>query len=256
MTAAPSRRPGDGPLTAALIVSHAAGMLRMGFWRVAGVAFLVFMPPPFLSEVLEGFAATIEPGRDLVRWAILGTGIVVIVILKLFGPVAYAGYLDAAVGHGYFHGSQRTFRDVVRSLPLRRLLVADVALVTAVTLGLALIVLPGVVIATLFGLVGPVIVQERRGVIDAFRRTYRMSRPAWRLVLLLVVVPIGVEHAVAEVVLERAHELHPLAEVFAEWILAVTVGAVVGLLEVSLAIELMARTPEGVDSGGFRSSLL
>ena len=145
--------------------------------------------------------------------------------------------------------------DDLRSLPLMRLLIADVGLGVAVTLGLGLLIVPGIVIATLFGLVGPVIVQERRGLVDAFRRTARMSRPAWRLILMLVVLPLGLEELVSEVVLERAHELHPLVEAFAEWALAVTVGAAVGLIEVAIATELMARIP-AVDSGEPRSSLL
>jgi hypothetical protein len=82
-----------------------------------------------------------------------------------------------------------------------------------------------------------------------------MSRPAWRLILLLVVLPLGLEDLVSEVVIERAHELHPLVEAIAEWVLAVTVGAAVGLVEVAIATELMARIP-AVDSGEPRSSLL
>ena len=240
------RTPGAGPLTARRVISHAVGMLRDHRWRVAGVALIVFLPPALLGEIIEEVADDIDPEADIVRAALFLGGLVLVVVLKLLGPVAYAGYLDEAVGHGYFHGSQRTFRDVIRSLPLLRLLAADIILVVAVTAGLALLIVPGLVIATLFGLVGPVIVQERRGLVDAFRRTYRVSRSAWRLIIVLVVIPVGIEHAVAELVLERAHEIHPIAEVTAEWLLAVTVGAAIGLLEVSIATELMARTPESV----------
>jgi hypothetical protein len=238
------RRPGASQLTPHRVLRHAAAMLRHGFWRVAGVAVLFFVPPALLAELVEEFAERIEPGSDPIMFAILIVGILAVIVLKLLGPVAYAGYLDEAVGHGYFHGSKRSFGDVIRSLPLGRLLVADVMLVVAVTFGLALLVVPGIIIATLFGLVGPVIVQERRGVIDAFKRTYRLSRPAWRLIVLLVVIPIGLENAFEELVLERAHEIHPALEIAAEWLLAVTVGATVGLIEVAIATELMARRPE------------
>jgi hypothetical protein len=244
VTVHPSRRPGAGALTPGRVIRHAVAMLRHGFWRVAGVALIVFIPPPLLSELAEEFAIDVQPRDDPVLWALLAAAVVLVVILKLIGPVLYAGYLDEAVGHGYVHGSKRTLRDVIRSLPLVRLLLADVILVTAVSLGLVLLVVPGIVIGTLFGLVGPVIVQERRTLVDAFRRTYRISLPAWRLIILLVMVPIGIEHAVAETVLERAHEIHPIAEVIAEWALAVSVGAGVGLLEVAMAMELMARMPE------------
>ena len=202
------------------------------------------MPPALLAELVQELAERIEPGADPVMFAVLIAGVLAVVVLKLLGPVAYAGYLDEAVGHGYFHGSKRTVGDVIRSLPLGRLLIADVILVAFVSLGLVLLVVPGIVIATLFGLVGPVIVQERRRVGDAFRRTYRLSRPAWRIIVLLVVIPIGLESAFEEFVLERAHEIHPAVEIGAEWLLAVTAGAIVGLIEVAIATELMARMPE------------
>ena len=230
-------------------------MLRAGFFRVGLVALLVFLPPAVLSELLEEVPDDLDPSSDPVAFAIVAAVIFVIVVLKLLGPVAYAGYLDELVGAEYFQGRRRPFMDDLRALPLMRLLIADVALGVAVTLGLGLLIVPGIVIATLFGLVGPVIVQEHRGLVDAFRRTARMSRPAWRLILLLVVFPLGLEDLVEEVVLEQAHQLHPIFEAIAEWVLAVTVGAAVGLLEVGLATELMARVPD-VDSGEPRSSLL
>jgi hypothetical protein len=247
--------PGEGELTPRLVIEHAAGMLRAGFLRVSLVALVVFLPPAILSELVEEVPDDLDASSDPVAFALVAAAIFMIVVLKLLGPVAYAGYLDESVGAEYFHGRRRPFMDDLRSLPLMRLLIADVALGVAVTLGLGLLVVPGIVIATLFGLVGPVIVQERRGLVDAFRRTARMSRPAWRLILLLVVLPLGLEDLVSEVVLERAHELHPLVEAFAEWALAVTVGAAVGLVEVAIATELMARIP-AVDSGEPRSSLL
>jgi hypothetical protein len=245
-------------------------MLRQGLYRVGAVALIVFIPPALLAEVAQGLAEDIEIGSDPIRAATLIGAIALVIVFKLLGPVAYAGYLDSAVGERYFHGHDRSIGEVIRSLPLLRLLVADVTLVLAVTVGLALLIVPGLVIGTLFGLVGPVIVQERRGVLDAFRRTARISRPAWRLILLLVVIPIGLETTVEEVVLERAHEIHPIAELVAEWVLAVTVGAAVGLIEVAMATELMARSTEAgaaeadvadaraetaVDSSSARSSL-
>ena len=120
---------------------------------------------------------------------------------------------------------------------------ADVILVGGTAFGLALFVVPGIVFFTLFALVGPVIVQEGRGVLDSFRRTFRLSLAAWRMVLILVVVTVLIEHAVAELFHEVLHD-DPLAlQVVAEWIIAASIGGVVGLIEVALATELMARTP-------------
>ena len=51
-----------------------------------------------------------------------------------------------------------------------RLLVADIVLIGGAVVGLALFVVPGLIWMTLFTLVGPVIVQERHGLVDGFRR--------------------------------------------------------------------------------------
>jgi hypothetical protein len=79
---------------------------------------------------------------------------------------------------------------------------------------------------------------------DALARTYRISRPHWFLVLALVVIPLGVEHALAELVRHAVHDDGVLLVVGAEWLIAVTILAAVGVVEVALATELMARSPE------------
>jgi len=112
------------------------------------------------------------------------------------------------------------------------------------TIGLAFFFVPGIAVYTLWGLVGPVVVQERRGPFAALRRTARISRPHWRMVLGLVVVPLAIEHALAEFVRHLVENDGVLVVVLTEWIIAMTMLAAVGVAEVSLATELMARSPE------------
>ena len=50
------------------------------------------------------------------------------------------------------------------------------------------------------------IAEEKLGVRDGLRRTYEISRPHWKLVLVLVVIPLGIEHALAEAVRELVDE--------------------------------------------------
>jgi hypothetical protein len=132
---------------------------------------------------------------------------------------------------------------VLRSLPWLRLVVADVILVVGTGIGLVLFVVPGLIFLTLFTLVGPVIVQERRGVIDGFRRTFQLARGAWPMILVLVVSLLVAESIIHEVVHEMVHHSHLAVQLGAAWIVAALVGGVVGLVEVALATELMARSP-------------
>ena len=109
--------------------------------------------------------------------------------------------------------------------------------------GLALFVIPGVIFFVLFALVGPVIVQEHLSVMDAFRRTYRLSRTAWKMILLLVGLFVLGEQVVEEVAHEAFHESGLGVQLAVEWLIALVAGGAVGLIEVALATELIARNP-------------
>jgi len=246
MTDLPGHRLGQGPLTFSRVFRDAMGMLRQSFWRVAIITLLLFGVPALLAagaeRVIEGF----ESDAGLLPVIFLVTALAVTIPLRLFGPVLFAGFLDEAVGREYLHGHHISFREVIRSLPLGRLLAADVIVSFVGAIGLALFVLPGIAFYMLFGLVGPVLVQERRGLLDAFRRTLRISRSAKLVIFVLVLIPLAFEQVIHEVLHDSLHPFGFSAQVAGEWLVAVLVGASVGLLEVALAAELMARNPEPV----------
>ena len=218
-------------------------MLRRHYLRVALAALVIFVPPPFLAAALRGFREALEADPGLVRGLGYLIGLLTVTLVRLAGPVLYAGYLDEAVGHEYFRGHQVHVRTVLRTLPWGRLIVADVVLIVGATIGLVLFVVPGLVWLTLFALVGPVIVQERHGLIDGFGRTLRLSRHAWPMILLLVVVLLLAELAIHEWVHHALHHHDFWIEVTASWLVSVFIGGFVGLVEVALATELMARKP-------------
>ncbi len=218
-------------------------MLRQHYLRVALVAFIVFVPPPLLSVLLGGFRESLEADPGLVRGLGFIIGLLLATLVRLAGPVVYAGYLDEAVGHEYFKGHRTHFRTVLKSLPWGRLVMADLILIVGAIIGLALFVIPGLIWMTLFALVGPVIVQERHGLVDGFGRTYQLSRTAWPHIFALVVVLIIAEHTVHEWVHHALHHSGFWVEVSASWLVSVAVGGFVGLVEVALATELMARNP-------------
>jgi hypothetical protein len=218
-------------------------MLRAHYLRVALVALFIFVPPPVLSVALGGIRESLEADPGLVRGLGFVVGLLLATLVRLAGPVVYAGYLDEAVGHEYFKGHRIHFSTVMRTLPWGRLVVADVILILGATIGLALFVVPGLIWMTLFALIGPVLVQERHGLSDGFARTFRLSRSAWKQILLLVVVLIIVEHAIHEWIHHALHHSGFWIEVGASWLVSAIVGGFVGLVEVALATELMARDP-------------
>lgn len=239
----PQMTAGEGALSYGRVLHAAQGMFRAHWARVAVVAMVLFVPPPVLAAALGGWRTSLEADPSLIGGLGWVAGLLLAIAIRLFGPVVYAGYLDEAVGREYFGGQRMRLPQVLRSLPWLRLLVADGMLVVATTIGLVLLVIPGIIVATLFGLVGPVIVQERHGLIDAFRRTYEISRRGWRMILVLVVGLVALEQVIHEVAHHLWHDEVLLLQITGSWALAVVVGGFVGLVEVVLATELMARHP-------------
>jgi len=218
-------------------------MFRRHYLRVALVAMVVFVPPPLLASALRDTRDSLEADPGLIRGLGFVIGLLLATLISLFGPVVYAGYLDEAVGHEYFKGHRVRFASLLRTLPWVRLLIADLILIIGATVGLAFFVVPGIIWMTVFALVGPVIVQERHGVLDGFGRTLRLSRGAWRMILVLVVGFVAAEIAVHEVVHAYFHHSDLWVQVMSSWLVSVVIGGVVGLIEVALATELMARDP-------------
>jgi len=218
-------------------------MLRVHYLRVAVVALILFGPPALLGLAMDDLRTRIEADSGLLRAAIYLAGLLVATALRLLGPVVFAGYLDEAVGKEYYHGGRTVFSDVLGTLPWGRLVAADIVVVVGSAIGLAFFVVPGLIFLTLFSLVGPVIVQEGRGVVASFERTFRLSRAAWRMTASLVVSLLVAELVVHEAFHIAFHDSELLLRLIAGWLTAAIVGGLIGLVEVALATELMARTP-------------
>jgi hypothetical protein len=235
-------RTGEGPLTASVVTGHALGLLRLGRARVVISALVLFLEPAVVGVLIEN--VTWQGSDSTVVSLLAGISVAIGLFVSLLTPVFFAGYLDEVIGKEYFDGHRRTWKEIARELPWGNLIVADILLIAGIEIGLALLIVPGIVFCTWFALVGPVVVQERRRVIDAFRRTYRISVLAVPLVLGLVVVPLLGEGLAAELLHQVLHHASLGVQVIAEWLLLATLGGAVGLLEVALATELMRRNPE------------
>ncbi|HEY7024361.1 MAG TPA: hypothetical protein VH371_05295 [Candidatus Limnocylindrales bacterium] len=234
---------GVGPLTARRVIGDAYGMLRQSLGRIAAAAFVFFALPALIATLADNAIDSLTSGHGtLLLVAAVGADLLA-VSLRVLGPVAFAGFLDEAVAREYLHGERRSLRDVLRNLPWWRLVVADLIVVVIVAIGLELLIVPGLVAFGGVGLIGPVIVQERQPVLPSLRRTIALARGAPVLVAALVVTPFAVEQIVHEVIHLTLHGSGLGAQVLAEWLVAVVLGGTLGLLEVALATELMARHP-------------
>lgn len=213
-------------------------ILRARPLHIVGLAALVFGTTAVFqafveAKVVDGsFSAEIE-ALARVTTAVIGA----------FGFVFYAGLLDLVVG-AYQRGEpDPTVREVIHQLPHGKLVVADAILVTICGMLALLFVVPGIIALTFFCLVGPVIVTEQHTIVDAFRRSARLVRPHFWMVLCLVVVPLILEDQIMHSLdLDLIHS-RVIDEFMVNAMLGAAVGSVVGLLEVVLAHEFRERDP-------------
>jgi hypothetical protein len=209
---------------------------RDRFWRVAGTAFVVFGALASIDALAT--VLVLEHVSSAAGDAIAATAAAVFMMV---GVVIYAGILDKVVGT-HLHGHpDLTLGEIWHSLPIGRLVVADLLLAAATLGGLALFVVPGVVLFTLWSLVGPVITVEDHAVASSFRRSWQLVRSHFWLTFFLVTLPLQVEQAVLHAVDYAALFEHPLVPAFLlNGLLGTVIASVVGLVEVVLAYELIA----------------
>jgi hypothetical protein len=209
--------------------------------RVAGAALVLLAPPVALG---------IGSGRLLEAWRdgpLEGRVVLILVVALLaavltnLGTIVYAGVLDELVGSVIRGGRRPSLNEAARSLPIWRLIGADLAVSVLIGLASALGVLPGFVLMAMLGIVGPLVNIERVRATRAVGRSLRLTgRHLW-LTLIAIGVPLAAEVAAHHWLLHVRHEADVLTEIAVSIPLILTVGAFVGLTEVELAYALLAR---------------
>jgi hypothetical protein len=167
-------------------------------------------------------------------------------VLALLGLVVLGGVMDELVGALIRGTREPTLAQAIRALPLGRLILADVVVVMLIGLGTLVGVLPGLVLAALVGIVGPVVNIERRGPFGAVGRSVRLTRPHAWLALCIVVPAVLLESVIHGFLLVVWNALGLVGELAVEIPLILSLGAMVVLAEVVLAYALMARDTDSV----------
>jgi hypothetical protein len=229
---------GREPLSARAIARTAGRILRDRPRRVVGTAAVVFGATTWISAVVEVKIVDARAPTEVDLLAQLLAG-----LTTAFGIVFYAGLLDLVL-RAFLEGEPDVpLRVAVRQLPLTRLLVADLVLVLASALAALLFVIPGLVVFTMFGLVGPLVVSEDLGVRAALRRSAHLARPHFLMAFFLVTIPFLIEDRLLHGIDLDVYGDRLLGALVVSAIVGATVGSIVGLTEVVLAHELREREP-------------
>jgi hypothetical protein len=144
-----------------------------------------------LPLVVAEIALHITPGlRTLVDESFTLTGAALAVFV--YGSLSHhflAGLLERVVASERRGHARPGLGTILRDLPWRRLVIADLLLTGAVAVGLALFVVPGLVLLTWFAVTLPIVNLERNPVLPSFARSYRLVRGhSWRVFAVALVV--------------------------------------------------------------------
>ncbi len=197
----------------------------------------------WLSAMLEDLAAgksTSLPTSYLVAGAV-GLVISITGAILLSGlAAAYAG-LDAL-------GRPATAAAVQDRLRGSSLLLVSVCVAFMVSAGLALLIVPGVIVFTIVAVAAPITVMERAGLATALRRSARLTAGSrariFGVTALSIVIGTGIDIVVGSVVVAASRSLSPLTALLVSQgvsalVAAVTTtwtGAVIALLYIDLRI--------------------
>lgn len=152
------------------------------------LAATIFVPLGLVSAI----PLTVDLDSFDLGSGVLALGVLVAVLAlvgtSLVGEVFYSGAVTVMLTHGGEMGPL-SLREVSERLNYRTLIAVDLLYSALVILGLAFLVVPGVLLYIWLALAGPVVELERRGVRGAFARSIELVRGHFWVVL-AVLVPI------------------------------------------------------------------
>jgi hypothetical protein len=187
VTEAKRRREADGrssrvPIPVGGTIVAAARAAIRDPWRILAVSIVVSVVTVLLDIVADDLVDKTNPPVVFVT-GLSATG------AATFGDVFLSGFLCRIVSDAV-HGTRASIRQVAAGLPWCRLIRADLLVALLVIIGLAALIIPGLVVITLFAVAGPVIEIERRPVVSALRRSAGLARQHFWTVALLGTPPL------------------------------------------------------------------
>jgi len=240
--------PGGRPVRHQL---HPLELLSMA-WRTLRAEPARVVVPALVIFALDALQGTIFTQLAVDHLGLESVAFAFVYGASTLGLTFYSGMLERMVGAVERNERPQPIGQVLRTLPWLRLFLADILLLVIGGAAALLFVLPGLVVDTVFALVGPLINLLGLTVRQAFQRSVQLVWPHFVLVFCFVAIPLAVEHEVLVLV----HDLVPHEAVGLVFLSTFVVGTVfgigLGLSEVSLAERLVrgAHGPgEGVRSG-------
>ena len=155
------------------------------------------------------------------------------------GLTFYSGMLERLVGSVERNEPPQPIHVVMRTMPWGRLILAELFLVVVSATAAAAALVPGLVVDTLFALVGPLINLLDSRVPQALRRSVQLVWPHFILVFSMITLPLAVEHELLILIKELIPHERTILIFFTSFLLGDVFGVALGLVEVTLAERLV-----------------
>ena len=184
------------------------GRIARTYWAWApsllALAAIVFLPLGLLDALsmkLEVDSFDLDSGIKIA--ALLGA-IGALTATSLVGEVFYSGAVAISLTHPE-HERPPSMLAIAHQIDYRRLIAVDLVYVAMVLVGLLVFFVPGALAFVWFGLAGPVVEIEKRGIGGALRRSWSLVRGSFWIVA-LVLIPIEiVGDAIGEALASLVH---------------------------------------------------
>lgn len=213
---------------------------RHHFWYLTAFAAIFWLPMLVLevTGVAHGIRIDVDhfdPGDVLLNVAL-------VLIFEVLVTELLAAASEKIVANDLHGTALPTMREFVRSVPWASLVLGALVYEVGVAVGLALFVLPGVMVAVWGVVTGPVIVAEGSRALQAPRRSRDLVRGSFRTVAALVVLGFVVAELLASGTGEALGVFpHDAAEPLGEYVVHVLSTPLFGMATAVLYYALVGR---------------
>ena len=217
---------------------HPLELLSMA-WRTFRMEPGRVVIPGLVIFALDAIQATIYIELSADHHGLLSALSAFVFSASTLGLTFYSGMLERLVGSVERGEPAQPVLEVIRTLPWVRLLLAEVVLAAIDIVASVLVVVPGLLVDTLFALVGPLINLLDASIPEAFRRSVKIVLPHFVLVFCFIALPLAIEHELLVLVADLIPNEKIFLVFLSNFVLGDLCGMALGLMEVTLAERLV-----------------
>jgi hypothetical protein len=223
------------------VVAEMWAVYRRHWTFLVPAAMVVLLPQSIADAFTEGFH--VDHLRSVADFATIGAALLLVVV-NLFGQAVYAGLTAAAVVDWRAGRPLPPLGDLLRAMPLGRLVVLDIVITVLAAIGFVLLIVPGLIVLTYIAISPAVLKLEHLGVGDALARSVRLVRGRARQVFVIGIGAILVTELAVQAIAAPFDGVLVLTVVnlAAEGILQPIEGLAIALVAIHL-LELHGQAP-------------